>query len=83
VINEVVFDKKSGTRKSRFATIQLVFHGFDEIENIKVNGRLVEINTLRLNFQKAAEDPLANDYYTMQCPSLTFKNSEEQIIIHW
>ncbi len=82
-INEVVFDKKTGSRKSQFGFIQLVFHGFDNPEFIKVNGETKKINAVMVNFQKAAEEPLPADYYTLRCPSITYTNSEEQIIVNW
>ncbi len=82
-IKEVVFDKKSGDAKSKFKFVQLVFHGFDDLDMIKFNGKPRKMSMARLNFQKAAEVPLAGDPYTIICPSVVFPNDDDQMIINW
>lgn len=83
VIKEAVFEKKTGNSESKYKFIQLVFHGFDEIEMIKFNGKPRKIYPVDVNFQKASENPPRDDFYTIGCPSIIFPSSDEKMIVNW
>jgi len=82
-IREVEFDNKTGNSESKFKFIQLVFHGFDEIEMIKFNEKPRKIYDLNMNFQKAAEKPAIDDDYTLNCQTIIFPNGNDKMIINW
>lgn len=82
-IKEVTFEKKSGDFSGKFKFVQLIFHGFEDLEMIKFNGKPRKIYPMDVNFQKAAEKPLAGDPYTISCPSVIFPLSDEKIIVNW
>jgi alpha-glucosidase len=83
-INEVVFKEKEGQATSKFKYLQLVFHGFDEIENIvKLAGKPVKIEYLKMNFQMAAEKPAEGHPSTITCPSIVIPNSNENMVVNW
>lgn len=83
-INEVVFKTKEGKSESKFRKIQLIFHGFVEIENIvKLAGKPVKIEYLKMNFQIAAEKPADGHPSTITCPTIVIPNSNENMVINW
>jgi alpha-glucosidase len=83
-INEVVIKAKEGKSESKFKKIQLVFHGFDEIENIvKLAGKPVKIEYLKMNFQMAAEKSAEGHPSTITCPTIVIPNSNENMVINW
>jgi hypothetical protein len=62
----------------------LTFHGFDEIENIvKLAGKPVKIEYLKMNFQMAAEKPAEGHASTISCPTIVIPNSNENMVINW
>jgi len=83
-INEVVFKTIEGKCSSKFKQIQLVFHGFENLDNIvKFEGKPRRIETVKLNFQHAAEQPFEGHPSTMTCPSIIFPNQEGNMVISW
>ena len=83
-INEVVFKEKEGQADSKFKYLQLVFHGFDEIENIvKLAGKPVKIEYLKMNFQMAAEKPVEGHPSTITCPGIVIPNGNGNLVVNW
>ncbi len=83
-INEVEFRKPEGSFKSKFNYIQLVFHGFEDFDDmIKFDGKPRRIYPLKMNFQKAAELPVDDDPHTIACPTIIFPNDTEKMVISW
>jgi len=84
LINELVFKEKEGQAESKFKYLQLVFHGFDEIDNIvKLAGKPVRIELLKLNFQTAAETPRDGHPSTITCPSIVIPNGNGNQVVNW
>lgn len=83
-IREVVFADKNGQRESKFKFIRLIFHGFLDADLfVKVDGKPRRTHFIDVNFHKASEKPLANDNYTINCPSVVFPNNNSKILINW
>ncbi len=83
-IDEVVFTPPEGGYKSKFKSIQLVFHGFDNLgEIIKFNGKPRKIIMQSMNFQLAAETPDESHPSTLICPSIVFPNEKDEMVINW
>lgn len=83
-INEVEFKKTEGSYKSKFNNIRLVFHGFDNLGDIvKFDGKPRKIYPMKMNFQKAAEQPTERDPSTITCATIIFPNDGERMVITW
>nr|NQU91441.1 DUF5110 domain-containing protein [Bacteroidota bacterium] len=84
MINEVSFNQIEGNMDSKFKFIQLVFHGFGNMKTmINYNGKPMKSEYKGFDFQKAAEAPDANSISTIVCPTVTFPNRTNNIIINW
>jgi alpha-glucosidase len=92
--NQVVLSEPEGSYSSVFKNIKCVFHGFEKIEDVSVNGKKVEIHGQiiklldGLRYLEDIYDPgyykgIRQDEERAGQLSLVFKDSNEIIKINW
>jgi alpha-glucosidase len=82
-INEVEFRPPAGDFESKFNFIQLIFHGFDDLEMAKFNGKPKRFEMINLDFQHAAEKANPDYSGTINCKSIIFQNEPNKFVINW
>ncbi|MFY8020879.1 MAG: hypothetical protein ACOVP1_06770, partial [Bacteroidia bacterium] len=85
--NELNFEKAKGNRNSKFSSIKVYFHGFNEVKTVKVNGlaKSGSKETYKLMNDMPQFDPIgkgisANQY---QLSTIVFSNSKDKISLKW
>lgn len=90
---QLIFTKQEGSHTSIFKNIQLVLHGFDQLNSIAVNGQTVTATACNIKILDGLEglsDLYDHDFY-QQCrasevmrqqQTVFFKNSKVEIIIN-
>ncbi len=83
-IKEVVFTSTEGDFVSKFKQIQLVFHGFENLDNIvKFEGKPRRIEWLTMDSQHTAETAIKGKPSTITCPTIIIPNQNDEMLINW
>ncbi|WP_440134554.1 glycoside hydrolase family 31 protein [Chitinophaga sancti] len=83
----LIFDKVEGSYTSKFNNISLIFHGFGQLQQVKVNGLVQSLQSSGISFLSPISrfDPQGGYATTAVCrvQALSIKNSADRIVVEF